>query len=613
MKYIYICKKNGMKYFFGLVLFTATFGLKAQFVLNGDAVSLGGNCYQLTEEVTTSAGSIWYETLINLEEDFEINFSLNFGDLDAAGADGIYFVLQPVGTGLGDAGGGMGYLGITPSLGVEFDTYQNGDYGDPAYDHIAIQYNGVLDHDGLFNLDGPVQIVDGVNNVEDGNYHSAKITWDAETQHLQVFVDCVYRVGFISEVLDIVETVFAGDPEVYFGFTAGTGGSFNNQYVCFEYTTEIDALEDVTICPGDSTQLIVPDGFVNYEWSPATGLSDTDIRNPWASPTDNTTYTVIITDECGEAIYDTVNVFVNSGDFIDLGDDLILCDGQLWTFNVLTPGATYLWQDGSTLPTLTVDENGTYSVTVTDGNCIDSDTVSVNYVPAPDISLPEDTVICGIENTYVIDVTTAGASYLWQDGSTEPTYTIDDDGLYYVTVSVGGCSDKDSVLVNYSVQPTLDLGPDQSLCAGTTILLEAGSEGFLYEWQDGSDNNTFLVTTPGTYSVSVTINECTATDEIVIIPDPCVCVVTAPNIFSPNGDGHNDNFKQLDCYDLSQYDMKVYNRYGEVVFETTNMDGAWNGTFEGKDCDLGTYVYTINFTRLTGETGVVTGNVILVR
>lgn len=602
-----------MKQIFTPLLILACSLVNAQFVLNGDAVSLGGNCYQLTEEVNYSAGSIWYETLINLEEDFEINFSLNFGDLDASGADGMYFVLQPVGTGLGDAGGGMGYLGITPSLGIEFDTYQNGGYGDPAFDHVAIQYNGDLDHTGIFNLDGPVQILDGINNVEDGDYHKAKITWDAETQHLQVFVDCVYRVGFVTEVFDIIETIFAGDPEVYFGFTAGTGGSFNNQYVCFEYTTEIDALEDVSICPGDSTQLIVPDGFVSYEWSPATGLSATDIRDPWASPSETTTYTVMITDNCGEIIYDTVNVIVNTPDFIDLGDDLTLCEGQLWTFNVLTPGATYLWQDGSTLPTLTVDEDGTYSVTVTDGNCIDADTVNVTYVPAPDISLPHDTVICGLENTYIIDVTTLGATYLWQDGSTDPTFTVTDDGLYYVTVSVGGCSDKDSVLVSYSVQPTVDLGPDQSLCAGTTILLDAGSESFDYEWQDGSTGSTYLVTTAGTYFVEVTINGCSAVDEVVIVPDPCICVVTAPNVFSPNQDGVNDYFSQLDCYDLSAYELTVYNRYGEIVFNTNILDGKWDGTYQGEDCELGTYVYTIAFTRITGETGMVQGNVILVR
>ena len=185
--------------------------------------------------------------------------------------------------------------------------------------------------------------------------------------------------------------------------------------------------------------------------------------------------------------------------------------------------------------------------------------------------------------------------------------------MYYVTVTVGGCNDKDSVLVNYSVQPVVDLGPDASLCLGTTILLEAGSETFDYVWQDGSTDNTFLVSTPGTYSVSVIINGCEATDEIVIVPDPCICKVTAPNIFSPNGDGFNDNFSQIDCYDLLSYDLTVYNRYGEVVFMTTKMDGAWNGQFEGKDCEMGTYVYVINYTRPTGETGVTSGNVILVR
>ena len=100
---------------------------------------------------------------------------------------------------------------------------------------------------------------------------------------------------------------------------------------------------------------------------------------------------------------------------------------------------------------------------------MDGDTISVNYVPAPDISLPEDTVICGLENTYTIDVTTPGAAYLWQDGSTEPTFTITDDGLYYVTVTVGGCNDKDSVLVNYSVQPVVDLGPDASLVSACPV------------------------------------------------------------------------------------------------------------------------------------------------
>ncbi|MEZ5014015.1 MAG: gliding motility-associated C-terminal domain-containing protein [Chitinophagales bacterium] len=582
----------------------------AQFVLNGDAENIGGTCYKLTDEVTYSAGSIWYETLVTLEENFDINFTINLGDLDVNGADGVYFVLQPLGTGLGAAGGGMGYEGITPSVGVEFDTYQNGGYGDPAYDHIAITSDGNLNHTAATNLDGPVNIITGSPNAEDGDDHYIKITWDAAAQTLQAYVDCDLRVSYTG---DIINDIFGGDPNVYFGFTGGTGSLFNYQVVCFDYITEIDALVDATVCPGDSVQLSVPEGFASYLWTPDTGISDNTIADPWFSPETTTTYTVAITDLCGFVIYDTVTVEVGYPDFVDLGPDLTLCDGQLWTFNVLTPGATYLWNDGSTGPTLTIDESGTYSVVVTDGACIDGDTISVNYVPAPDITLPEDTLICGIGSEYTIDVTTPGATYTWQDGSHEPTFTITDDGLYYVTVTIGGCQDKDSVLVSYSVAPVLDLGPDIELCVGSSLTINAGTPTATYAWQDGASGNIYTINGPGLYWVEMTINGCTTVDSLLVTPDPCQCIVTAPNVFSPNQDGVNDVFKQVDCDFLSAYHMMVYNRWGELVFETADYNGAWDGRFNGADCDVGTYVYTISYTRLTGESGVVQGNVILVR
>lgn len=587
--------------------------VSGQFTLNGDATALGGDCYQLTNETTFSAGSIWYDSLIDLSLDFEINFTLNLGDLDATGADGLYFVLQPVGTGLGAAGGGMGYEGIVPSLGVEFDTYQNGGYSDPAYDHVAIQYNGVLDHAGIYNLDGPVQILAGSPNAEDGEYHDVRITWDAEMGQFQVYVDCAYRVGFITEVFDIIATIFGDDPEVYFGFTGGTGSLFNNQIICFSYTSELDALEDVSICPGDSVQLILPEEFTSYSWSPAIGLSDVLISDPWASPETTTTYTVIMTDACGFETYDTVVVSVLTPDFVDLGEDLILCDGQSWTFNVMMPGATYVWNDGSTLPTLTINEAGTYSVVVTDGACVDGDTVQVDYLPAPDIQFPEDTVICGLDNTWLISAETPGATYVWQDGSTESSYLVTEDGLYFVTVTVGGCTDKDSVLVSYASEPIIDLGPDQELCPGAIIILNAGDEIFDYVWQDGATGNQYTVAQSGMYSVVMTVNGCSASDSVLIVDDLCVCEVIGPGAFSPNGDQVNDFFTQLDCTDLSEYTMRIYNRWGELIFETADVFGKWDGTWNGEPAEVGTYIYTMTYTRQDGSTGLTQGNVILLR
>ncbi len=90
------------------------------------------------------------------------------------GADGIVFVLQPISTSIGSTGGGLGFEGITPSVGVTLDTWQNTNNTDPAYDHVAIQINGDLNHTSANNLAGPVAISALTNDVEDCKWHKIK-------------------------------------------------------------------------------------------------------------------------------------------------------------------------------------------------------------------------------------------------------------------------------------------------------------------------------------------------------------------------------------------------------------------------------------------------------
>ncbi|MBK9109737.1 MAG: hypothetical protein IPM92_15530 [Saprospiraceae bacterium] len=108
----------------------------------------------LTEENFGQTGSIWYEDKVSLHSSFDIYFDINLGCLDAQGADGIAFVFQPISTSIGVSGGGLGYQGVMPSLAVEFDTYHNGNYTDPIFDHVAIIRNGNVDHASGDNLSG---------------------------------------------------------------------------------------------------------------------------------------------------------------------------------------------------------------------------------------------------------------------------------------------------------------------------------------------------------------------------------------------------------------------------------------------------------------------------
>ncbi|MEL6657453.1 MAG: gliding motility-associated C-terminal domain-containing protein [Bacteroidota bacterium] len=287
-------------------------GVQAQFILNGTAMAIGDSCFQLTPTEDFQAGSIWNEEKVNLNESFEVLVDIFVGCQDLEGADGIVFGLQPVSTAIGTAGESLGFGGVQPSLGVEFDTHENINLADPIFDHIAIIRDGQLNHNVPQGaLAGPIQATSFTGNIEDCEYHPLRIRWDVESLTLSVYLDCELRLTYTG---DIVNDIFGGDPLVFWGFTSATGGLNNIHEICFNYTTFLDQLVDQTICPGEDVPLEATGG-VSYSWSPAEGLSDANIANPIASPTETTTYVVEVTDDCGFTFTDDVVITVDNDQF----------------------------------------------------------------------------------------------------------------------------------------------------------------------------------------------------------------------------------------------------------------------------------------------------------
>ncbi|MEO6404168.1 MAG: PKD domain-containing protein [Ferruginibacter sp.] len=207
-----------------------------QYTVNGNAVQNNCHCYTLTQNSNNQSGSVWNNIKIDLSISFNFVFDVNLGCSDDNGADGIAFVLQPISTSVGSLGGGLGYQGISPAIGITLDTYQNmSPDNDPTYDHIAIQRNGVLDHLSSQNLAGPIAISATNNNVEDCADHTLRIIWDAPTKTLSTFFDNVPRLSIVN---DLVNTTFGGNPMVYWGFTGSTGGLFNVQKFCTALTPQ---------------------------------------------------------------------------------------------------------------------------------------------------------------------------------------------------------------------------------------------------------------------------------------------------------------------------------------------------------------------------------------
>jgi gliding motility-associated-like protein len=241
---------------------------QAQYIVNGNASIINCHCYKLTDSSTFQKGSVWNSNKIDLSSPFDFSFDINFGCGDANGADGIAFILQPISTSIGSSGSGLGFQGISPSVGILMDTWQNTVENDPTYDHISINKNGDVNHSSANNLVGPVTIIDNNINAEDCQWHVVRIVWNPSTTDLIAYIDGVLRV---QTTTDIINTIFSGNPLVYWGFSAATGGSANNQKFCTRLNSQINAnINNNEACFGQTITFNgVIDAFIpltDYYW-----------------------------------------------------------------------------------------------------------------------------------------------------------------------------------------------------------------------------------------------------------------------------------------------------------------------------------------------------------
>ncbi len=491
--------------------------LHAQFKTNGNAYSTGQGCFVLTNAQAFEAGSVWYLNKVNLNQPFDLYFQINLGCKDADGADGMAFVLQQVSTSVGSSGAGLGYSGIQPSLTVEFDTWQNGDLNDPTFDHMSMMRNGNVNHNNVNNLAGPTSILPGNANIEDCNFHLIRITWEPANNTYSVYVDCQLRMSYTG---NIRSNIFNNDPLVFWGFTGATGGYNNVQKFCLDYVSFTQASIDTAICENGSVQIDVGSGQT-FSWTPTTGVSNPNIRNPILSPDTTTQYIVNVIDSCGYVRENIVNVEVKPNPVAVASNDTALCQGQSAQL-FANGGATYQWSPPTGLsnpnvanPVVILQNTTTYTVTVTAANgCIDTEQVRVSNVQA---DAGPDRTICQLDSVQLLAA--GGSFYQWSPaiGLSNPnvinpkasplvstTYTVT---ITYPT----GCTDTDTMRVNVRSLPLANAGADISICKGDTGTL-AGNPGITsYLWtpaatlsSPNSRITSVFPTQSSTYTLTVT-------------------------------------------------------------------------------------------------------------
>lgn len=368
------------------------------------------------------------------------------------------------------------------------------------------------------------------------------------------------------------------------------------------YNTDFTISDDVSICLGQSTQLEVSAG-VDFVWSPAIGLDNPDVSNPMASPADTTTYEVEITFDNGCVELSEVTVYVGVLPFTVLSENAICETGG--SIEISDPGgiSPFLY----TVNGLTQDEaiftdlpEGWYSILVMDNEgcsgeqdvLLEMDTYILEYtveiVNAICLSLGSLEIIPGTNNVFPVN--------LEINGNPESDLLVEDltPGIYGVELSdANGCigfSMEEIELVlpglaQFNTDPVSGEPPLSVLFTNTS----AGLNAFVWDFGDGGIINTVdaehVFEISGEYDVALlgtdTVHGCIDSTSIMIYVNiPFSFYV--PNSFTPDGDGINEVFKPSGIsFDQSRYVLRIFDRWGQLIFKTTDFDEPWTGNVLG--------------------------------
>lgn len=396
-----------------------------------------------------------------------------------------------------------------------------------------------------------------------------------------------------------------------------------------------------TICVGQTVNLIGTAvggvGSLSYTWDQGLGNG----ANQTVSPATSTTYELTVTDENGCSSTDYVNITVNPPITVTALSDATICPGDVASISAFATGGdgggnplnyTYHWSDGTTGMNLNVSPTitTTYSVYATDGCGSASDTayatITISTPPVVDFTVANNTGCLPITVTFTDLSDGSGSECLWNfgDGYTSTdcgnvTHTYDIPGTYDVSFTVtnpDGCSttivDQDAVEVYDYPIAAFSFDPEiGSLVENEITFYNESIDAVTYLWTFGDSVSPTLSTEMnpvatypdfigGTYDaclIATNSHGCTDTIcQIITIEDQFLFYI--PNTFTPNGDNINDVFKPSTLgIDMNNYKFMIFNRWGELIFESTDLNAGWDGIYLNEECPEDAYIWKVELQR----------------
>lgn len=467
---------------------------------------------------------------------------------------------------------------------------------DSAYQHITIgnfldRYNTPLLNTGINSgwepsqRDFPYFLIDDVsltpiNTICFGD--SIALTSQGDT--LYAWANSLNPSVIISN--DSILTVNPTTNTIYYDYSNGDTAEY---IVNVMGNGALKLGNDTNLCPRYSLLLNAAISNSTYLWQDGS-------TNYKYEVTQGGIYWVQVTNSCG-IFTDTITVTYNTIP-VNLGADKTLCIGQSLTLSPNISNATYLWQNFSINQSLFIPSwistSGEYWVIVSDTNGCGIDTIYIDYLPFFNNDfLINDTSLCD-GDTLLIKAPAPNNNYQWSTGSTDSSIIVTQTGSYWVEVNNQCYTESDTANITFKPTPYFELGNDLILCDNEKLVLGVNTiPNAIVWWNTSFTISTIIIEKEGQYIATASYQGCYFKDTINITYENCEIILKIPNVFTPNADGFNDLF-QLNGENINTINIKILNRWGQLVFESNDINHSWNGvTKEGKTCNEGTYFYVI--------------------
>ena len=390
-----------------------------------------------------------------------------------------------------------------------------------------------------------------------------------------------------------------------------------------------DELRDISICIGEDVDLYL-ENTISQLWTPQSFLSDNTSKNPTANPTSTTTFyiTAKTTDLCYLTDSLTIEVFYAIPTTI-LVDTLRNCVGDS-TLIFLNGAELYDWSMNSNVTEIGQDSLRYYTEIEKYFYCdfinaCGTQSDSILVVPiVPKIYAGTDTIICPGE---IVGLWADSMfSYKWYDSSSliANTMLIDvsplSNSIYKVIgTDLYGCIDSSEVSVELFEAPKIKLMNDYLAYLGEFVPIDVYTlnEG-IFEWFPKENISCNICPRPFVNPNSNTeytavftdTNGCKTSDKVLIYYDGIIYV---PNSFTPNVDGKFNTQFNAEGLNIVNFEMQIFDRWGELVFKSSSINTRWDGIYNGKECQTGTYIWKILYTDVTGQSKDLIGHVNLIR